>query len=278
MAGFVSWLLSRLADGVAAALLLAAAAWLARLWIKARLTASIRLETETQLARVKAEIKAAETRISAVTSAGITAIGQMSAATIPARVTAVQTLWDTAIRWRRASFISAIIAVVDIELLRRIANDAGTRAAYKKMLDSIGGAEFLKQQADAESARPFVSERAWALFLSLHNFLLARMTKATLISVVGAESERAWHLNTERSIIVALQQPDLLAQFDQNASSGSAAFVGYVETELMAELKRNLSGMDSGPEASRHAAVVIETVTRSLAALDAAQNLPGAAG
>jgi hypothetical protein len=90
MSDFLSWVSSRLADGAVVVILLGIAGFLARSWLKERLIASIRLQTEKQLARVNAEIRAGESQISSVTSAGITAIGQMAEATLPASVTAVQ--------------------------------------------------------------------------------------------------------------------------------------------------------------------------------------------
>ena len=54
-------------------ILLGIAGWLARAWISARLTADIRLETDSQLEELRSQLTRANDSLNTITSAGQTA-------------------------------------------------------------------------------------------------------------------------------------------------------------------------------------------------------------
>ena len=64
---------------IGSAALVAVALWLSRTWIRERLTASIRLETEKKLAILKSELETTTQRIRDISSAGTAASAQAEA-------------------------------------------------------------------------------------------------------------------------------------------------------------------------------------------------------
>jgi hypothetical protein len=256
---FAEWILNRLTDGAVVIVFLGSVGFLARTWIKERLSASIRVEADSQLERVRSEIRVAESRITAVTGAGIAAIGHVAQATFPARIDAAKRLWSAAIRWRRGSAVSMIMAALTPEYVRENGAAAKTSPSFRQILETVPN-EFLEEQAEAESARPLVSTRAWALYSALHSFYMTRVTKLAMLINVGANAERLWTMNTERTIIESIGVPTLLQKFDQIPLVGAGEFIAYVEKELAAELKTSLAGDESGSEASRQAMRVLQTI------------------
>lgn len=69
-------MLELILSSVGSAALVAAALWLGRTWIKERLTASIRLDTERDLTKLKSNLDRASQRIKDVALAGISANAQ----------------------------------------------------------------------------------------------------------------------------------------------------------------------------------------------------------
>lgn len=76
------------------AALVAAALWLGRTWIKERLTASIRLDTERDLAKLKSDLDRASQRIKDVAFAGTSANAQVEGTLLEHRISAVNKVRD----------------------------------------------------------------------------------------------------------------------------------------------------------------------------------------
>ncbi len=264
----MNWLVQVLSSGAVTAGLLIAVGWLARTWLKARLSESLRLETDITIERLRSELNAAENRIEAVTSAGIGSVAQMADATFPTKVVSIQQLWSAVLLWRSANAVTHIISAIDADYVRENGNDAGTKATFRKLLDSFNYLDLLKETNKAEEARPFVSDRAWALYYALNSFLATRVAKAALLSVVGSNAEEMWHRVDERALVAASAPADIVDAYDNNVMAGSTKFIAYLEREIISELRRNLSGEQSAPEAALQAADLVVAASNLLSAAE----------
>jgi hypothetical protein len=153
----------------------------------------------------------------------------------------------------------------------------------RQLLDAIKYQELMAQANGLTAHRPFVSERAWALFAAYRGFYAARISKAAFIYFGGAEAaRRLWLLDTERRLINELC-PRLLDTYDRNPVEVEGEFITYVANELLAELQRGLSGEQSGPDAVRQAAAISAITQQAMREAQKAEhpipaglNLPGA--
>ena len=89
---------------------------------------------------------------------------------------------------------------------------------------------------------------------------MARVSKAAMLTIVGSEAVDMWMRDPERSIVESSSPPDILAKYDQHAYHGSVAFLTCAENELLAELKRHVTGQDFGSDAPCSAADVLRVV------------------
>jgi hypothetical protein len=268
----LEWLLDLLGTAGAAALLLAAAGWLARAWITERLSASVRLETDKKLAEFQKRLDAAEAEVSAVRSAGIEALHQSNAAVLAERVRATQAIWGAVVAWQRATMLSALISAFKTHEAVANAGHAPARESFRTMLHSIKHFELTEGGNAVAAWRPFISEKAWALYAALNAFYGARIAKATMMQLGKKDFvERLWQVKSELQIVKNTTTPELAALFEADEMTGSQKAVAYIESALLAELKRGLAGEESGPEAARQAAKILAVAQEATTTATVAQ-------
>jgi hypothetical protein len=254
--------------------LLLALAWLCREWIAARLKASLELETAKKLAEFTRRLDAAEARIVAARDAGIETNLQLSAVVLAERVAAIKALWQGIIDWRAATALNMIVAAMTTDYVRRHGDNEATARAARQMLDAIHHNELLTATNKLNYWRPFVTERAWAMFFAYHTFHVVRVTRATALMLRQHEMAiRLWEVNSELSVVRA-SAPHLAVQYEAEPIGTTSTFLAYVEAELLAELQKSLAGEHSGAEAARQAAAIVATATTAVGAAQPAPVLP----
>jgi hypothetical protein len=257
------WLLDVLASAAAAAVLVSALAWISREWISTRLTASVRLETERELAELRSRLESAEQHVRDVRQAGIEGARSTNAAVIAERVTATKELARLVIEWRSMATLSILVGVMTPEIAARTASERAMQETLGKMWDASSVGERLNHVAPLAAWRPFVTESACALFAAFQGFYVARMTKAMAIRTGNVELvRRLWVMAGERKIVSAVA-PELLDSYDRNPAEIEGAFVEKLSNDLLAELKRGLSGEHGGAEAMRQAVAITSTTDRA---------------
>jgi hypothetical protein len=260
------WFLNFIATLVPTAALLAFAAWLLRTWIAERLTASIRLETEQKLAAFQSRLDAAEAQVSDARRAGIDALHQSNAALLAERVLATKEIWKGVVDWQRATAINMIVAAFTESTARDSAGHPGTKSTFEPMLKNIDYLEIGKRANAVAAWRPFVSEKAWALWVACNAFYGVRITKAAMLMFGNKEMvTRLWQVNAEAEIVRNTTTAEIVAEFARNEVAGTQKALSYIEGQLLAELKRGLAGEESGPEAARQAANIIAVAQSAIA-------------
>jgi hypothetical protein len=252
------WFWSVLSSAGAAAILLVALGWLLRKWIGTRLTESLRLETEQKLHEFKTRLDAAEARVTSVQQAGIDATLQLSAAVVAERVSAIKRIWNGVVDWRAATAVSTIVSAIDREWVERNAEKEGTKTSFGKFLNSLNYMDLLKAMHELEKCRPFVTERAWALFKVYHGFYLSRILRVFALSIGDKQlALRFWETDMELRLVRVAAPPELGDEYAANSIAASSKFLSYIEEQLLIELRLSLAGHQSGPEASRQAANIV---------------------
>lgn len=258
---FADWVAQLLGNAVVIGAVLAFAGWLLRKWITTRLTESIRLDTEQRLHEFKGRLDAAEAQVSAVRQAGIEATLQLSAVVVAERVAAIKHIWGGVIEWKKAAVVSTIVSAMSIDYVRKHGDDPRTKATMRQLLDSLKYLELMTVTNALQQWRPFVTERAWALFAAYHGFYIARVMRA--VSIMLGEKElalRFWELDSEVQLVRASAPASMAQAYEAASVATTIPFLNFLETELLAELQRSLAGEHSGPEASRQAATIVAAV------------------
>lgn len=237
--------------------LFTAALWLGRTWIVARLTADIRLDNDGKLAELNSQLQRANSTLSDITSAGHTAYSQVQVAILPHKIRAIETVWNSVLAWNEMSVAAMFVAVLPIDWVRKYGSDPSTRKNFEILLKNPEHLAFLKKRNETELARPFISERGWALYAAYNGFYMSRVTKASMFLFPSMDHAEIWERVNERQLVQASAPADILSLYDANVLEGTNAFLKYLKDEMIAEFRAELSGARDSKTAVSNAAVIL---------------------
>lgn len=238
--------------------LFAAALWLGRIWIVARLTADIRLDNDAKLEELKSQLQRANSTLSDMTSAGHTAYSQSQVAILPYKIRAIETVWNSVLAWNEMSAAAMFVAVLPIDWVRKYGSDPSTKKNFEILLKNPEHLPFLKKRNETELARPFISERGWALYAAYSGFYMSRVTKASLFLFSSMDHAEIWQRVNERQLIKASAPEDILNLYDADVLEGTNAFLKYLKDEMIAEFRAELSGARDSKSAVSNAAAILD--------------------
>lgn len=261
-------------SGISVALV-ATAGWLARTWIAKRLTEDLRRETETALIELRAKLDNANDSIRSITAAAAQARAQAQAALLPAKIKAIDTIWQSVTEWRSAEAVCMMTSVFPLDWVKKHGNDPKTKSSSKLMFGTLDFVKFMRERNAAESARPFVSEKAWALYFAYHSLYSTRLMKANLLTISGIDHGEIWEKINERALIKSSASSEVLAKYDAEPIFGISTFFQYLIHELLTEFRSDLSGNRSSTEAAIDASRVIATAEELLRSAKASDPTTG---
>jgi hypothetical protein len=244
-------------SSVSSAILVAVALWLGRTWIKERLTASIRAETERELAKLKSELDRASQRIKDLAFAGTSANAQVEGALLEHRIRAVNTVWESVLSWQKVSVATMMISVLSDDWLSKNASHPGTKSTFEQILKTTDHVDFMKKQNETELVRPFLSEQIWALYAAYHSILSARFAKASLLAIPGIDHAEALSRFNERDLVQKSAPAEILAIYDKNPYAGTEPYLRYLREEMLAQFREFLSGHHAGNRAVQDAVKIL---------------------
>lgn len=244
-------------SSVGSALLIGVVAWLSRTWLKERLTASVRLETEQKLARFKSELETANQRIRALASVGAAANSQIESALVEHRIAAVKKVWESVQSWQQVSVATMMVSVLSDEWMKKYASDPGTKSTFEQVLKGVDHLDFMKKQNETELVRPFLSEPAWALYSAYHSFLSARLIKASLLTLSGIDHAEVLSRFNERDLVEKSAPEEILSAYDENPYAGTEPYLRFLREKMLAEFREFLSGQRAGNQAVQDAAQIL---------------------
>jgi hypothetical protein len=242
--------------------LFAAALWLGRTWIVARLTADIRLDNDAKLAELSSQLQRANSTLRDITSAGHTAYSQSQVAILPHKIRAIETVWNSVLAWNEMSTAAMFVAVLPIDWVRRYGSDPSTKKNFEILLKSPEHLAFLKKRNETESVRPFVSERGWALYAAYSGLYMSRVTKASMFLFTSMNHAEIWERINERELVQASAPADVLGLYDANILEGTNAFLKYLKDEMIAEFQAELSGARDSKTAVSNAALILNAAEK----------------
>lgn len=233
-------------SSIGSAALVSAALWLGRTWIKERLAASIRLDTERELAELKADLDRASQRIKDLALAGTSANAQVEGALLEHRISAVNRVWESVLSWQTVSAATMMVSVLSEDWLKENASHPGTESTFEQLLKNTDHLDFMKKQNETELVRPFLSGQIWALYAAYHAFLSARLVKASLLALSDIDHAEVLSRFNERDLVQKSAPPDIFAAYDKNPYSGTEPYLRYLREEMLMLFERLLAKFPGG--------------------------------
>lgn len=237
--------------------LIALAVWLSRALIKERLTASIHLETEQQLAKFKSELESTNQRIRDIASFGTAANSQVESVLVEHRIAAVKKVWESVQRWQQVSDVTMMVSTFSNEWIQNNASNPKTKSSFEQLLKGIDHISFLNKQNETELERPFLSESAWATYSAYHSFLSTRLIKASLLMISDINHAEIFSEINERDLLAKSAPAEILAIYDKSHYAGTEPYLSFLRERMLVEFRDFLSGQRAGNQAVKDAAQVL---------------------
>jgi hypothetical protein len=254
--------------------LLAIAGWLARTWIKERLTADLRLETESKLEELKAQLAKANDSLSMLTSTGNAAMSQAQAALLEHKIKAIKTIWQSVHAWQKTTTVTTFAALMSIEWVKKYGSDPSTKANFDRLLNDLDHLKFMQARNDTELVRPLLSEKSWALYFAYHSFYASRLIKASFLTIPNIDHAALWERSNERELVVSSAPKEILDEYDSNFLIGTSSFINYLKEQMIEEFQAELSGRRDSQAAVSNASSILLAAENLLASTQKEIDVP----
>jgi len=255
--------------------LLGAALWLFRSVISTRLAKSVQHEFDNKLETIraslrnseesfKADLRSKETQIIALRSGALAGLVSRQTVLDKRRIEAVDQLWSGITALAPAKAASATMAVINFEAA---AQAAAKNPKAREMFAAIAAPFDIQkiQLGNALTARPFVSQFAWAIFSAYQAIVFFAVFQLNMLKI-GIDLPKALDTDAVMNLIkVAL--PD---QAEYITKQGAGAFhylLDLLEFRLLEELKKMLQGDESDKATVEQAAAIVKEAERVMQAI-----------
>lgn len=254
--------------------LVLAALWLGRNWILTRLRADIKLENDSKLEDIKAQLTRTNDSLNNLSAAGGLAYSQSQQATIPHKIKAIEAVWRSVLAWNEMSAAATVVALLSTEWVEQHGSDPSTKTTFEGFLKSPGHLEFMKQRNETEWVRPFTSERVWALYSAYNGIYLSRIGKAAVLLIPDFDHGEFWQRVNERELVETAAPKEIVERYDANIIEGTTAFLAYLKDELLKEFKLELSGDRDSETALANAVAVLRASDKLVGSLKTSPTRP----
>lgn len=251
-------ILNFLSTSISSALLVGTVIWLSRTWIKERLTASIHLETEGELTRLRADLDSANQRIRDLSSVASSANQHVESSLLNHRIAATQLIWATIQNWQKVTTATMMISAIPDDWLKRHASDRKTKEMFDDLLGNIDLQAFLENQNKSLLVRPFLPESTWALYFALHSFEINRISKVMLLRISGIDHYEIISRMNAINLVTKSAPPEILATYKNDSFAGSEPYLHYLREEILRELRDMLSGHRASTQALQNASEILK--------------------
>ncbi|MDR6503548.1 hypothetical protein J2785_006741 [Burkholderia ambifaria] len=252
-----------LTSSVVTTALLAALGWLCRELIQNRLKAAVEHEFNRKLAALqselrsseenfKAELRAKEAQIQSLQSGALSAMAGRQMAVDKRRLEAIDQLWSAVNDLSKARGIAWTTSIIKFdEVSKQIATDPKLQEAFKSFGEIDIRAD-LKEEA--WKARPHVSHLAWAYFAAFRSIVALSLSRLYLLQR-GLPVDITDHVKVVDMVKVAL--PHRVAYVEEHGAPALPWLLDELETSLLNEFARMMSGTESDRESVQRAAEII---------------------
>lgn len=234
---FFDWIFSTFSS----AGLIAALAWLLRSSIETRLRASVQHEFNEKLEAFKADLRVKESQIEALRSGALSGLINRQVVLEKRRVEAIEQIWDAVEKLAPLKMPAYMMASVKYEeALKRAEQDQNVRKFFATIGNTCPPEKL--QKTDAHRSRPFISELAWALFSAYQAILLGVVAKLQILkNGLPGDLLKTDHV----TITTKAALPAYSAYIDKYGDAGCCQLIDILETELLKELRRIITGEEA---------------------------------
>ncbi|MEW8603106.1 MAG: hypothetical protein AB2594_00140 [Candidatus Thiodiazotropha sp.] len=231
--------------------------WLGRKLILTRLTHSVKHEYDVKFEKLRDDLNKNSIQMKSLSSGALSGIINRQNAQYKRQVLAVDQIWNSVIQMKPAKVFAAQLGAYKFDTMMKAVTE---NPHLKEVIDVIGD-DFDRNclnGIDAEKARPFISDLAWAYYSAYNLILRNYYVKYLMIQKSLDKTEIIENPIVIKVLVVALPHREEAIQ-----KHGHEIFHTYLEeleTLLLNELKSLLLGDKASEESIKQANLILKVV------------------
>jgi len=251
-------------------------AFLARHWIIARVTQSVRHHFDRQIEKLrtdlrkseesyKSELRSREAELTALRNAVLAGQAGRQSLLDNRRFDAVEKVWTAVNDLGQLKLVSQTMAILNYKAVAKEATDP----RMQQVLSIMGGSvptEFPKLKNVARDERPFLTELAWAYFQAYSSILHMNFARYMILKdVVDAsdhDPEKYFSTDNLRKILKAAL-PHQSKFIDENDPGAYHYLLDEIQGYLLTELRKILGGEEADQAAAARAKEIMEAINQN---------------
>lgn len=204
---------------------------------------------------MRADLRAREVEITALRSGAMSALASRQAAVDKRRLEAIDQLWSATIALGQARVISTFMSAIKFE---DAAKEAAKSEKFRTAMGAFGTGFDPKNMGgqQAQAARPFVTQMAWATYTALLSIVTVAVMRWTLLKTGVGQTDIVDYAGINNLLKTAL--PHCSEYIDEHGASGYHFLIEQLEAQLLRELQSMLTGIDSDKASLTQAAEILK--------------------
>lgn len=272
----VAWVGSGAFAGAFATGLVVTAAWMSRKWWGEWIAQRVRGDVEAELEGLRSQMRTRENEISALRETGLSNVRTSQAALTQRRLQAVDDLWQGVEDWGKLSGTLMVMSIIKFEdVPKHLTADPKAMSQMQAMLRGAN-VEFTGLGAKAHSARPYISDLAWALF-SAYQVLFGWAAFQAKVFVLGGMPLESYLKDEGVAEMLTKAMPDMADYIKTNWMAAQIHLPEVLRQRILTELRGALDGKEQDAASVERAAAIQKAVIESQAELTKQQKEAAAA-
>jgi hypothetical protein len=236
--------------------------YLCRHLIEARLTRSVQHEFDKKLAKFNNELQEEVKRLETLRSTGFSALLAQRNALAAKRIEAVQELWNGVLEARKGIGVAVNLEHMRIDAFVENANDP----RIQLFLSTIGpkeivSNEFILKLGSYSVHQPFVSPKAWALYLAYSTIITFSIAKIQTLQL-GFDPVKFLKETHWTSLLEAALPPEDFKKIRTSPEYDLQWAMKRLEDAIVDELRHSMTAESAGLESVEGANRIQEAVDR----------------
>ncbi|WP_299735771.1 hypothetical protein [uncultured Endozoicomonas sp.] len=238
--------------------LFAAALWLARSLISARLTSSVNHEFESKLEVLRSELKLKDDQIASLRTAAMSGLMSRQSILYQRKIEAVDQIWESIAALEKAKHISQTMSILDFE---HCAQESLINPKFREFAEQIGGSfepQIIKYEL-AKQAQPYLTKLAWAYYSAYSVIITTAVLKLNFLKIGLKEPHRMLNIESTNNLLKSVL-PHLSEYIDKTDSSVHHFLLDQIEELLISELRNIQNGEGADLDDAVRASEILKAV------------------
>lgn len=248
-------LLDVLFSSAAVLALLSVGALISRKWLLEWIAGAVRHEFDTKLASLQSDIRQKEAQIEALRHGALSNAAATQTSIMQRRLKAADDFWESVNDWYALSFSAHFMGVINFEEASKMAPSM-TDAQRKTFAVADVGPERIAQLKKPDSAQPYLSDFAWALYLAYTMIFTIAAMKAKALAI-GLDARNYVTFDKANDLLLKAL-PEFKGVITEFGHKGYHLLIDALRDRMLVEVRKTIEGTAQDAESVKRAVEILK--------------------